>query len=135
MAASEEVSQPAKEVGMELRGIVEECDHELTDALNNIPSRNAGASIRNMTYNLFSATCSRVLHRTFGKVKNRWDQTLLIFASYARMRGALQGDTLQQNETATYLGQYLYNMGFHSWTSWVRDQDNWVRIFRSPLVC
>ena len=133
--AFEEVSQPAKEVGTELRDIAEECSNELTEALNDNASRNVGASIRNMTYNVFSETCSSVLRRTFDRVSNSWDQTLLVFASYARMREALQGDTLQQNEMAMYLGQYLNNMGFHSWISWVRQHDSWVRIYHNPLIC
>ena len=125
------MSQAAEDAGMKLRNFAAKYDKELEAEF----APRIRAFIRNVTYSVFSSICNGVLRRTFGRVGNRWDQALLVIASYARMREALHGDTLQQNETAMYIGQYFKNMGFDSWISWVRRQDSWVSIYRNPLIC
>ena len=129
--ASEEESQAAKDAGIMLRKVAQKYDKELAAEF----ASRIGALIKNVTYNAFSSMCSGVLRTTCNQVGSRWDQTLLVLASYARIREALQGDTLRQNETAMYIGRYLKHMGFDSWISWIRHQDSSVSSYRSPIVC
>ena len=121
LASKEELDRAARDVGIQLRGIAEKYHRELQTA-------RIGALLRNINYQGFSTICNDVLRGTFNNVANCWDQTLLVFANFVQLRGALQGDTLQQNEIALYIGRYLSDMGFQSWTSWMQRQDDWVSI-------
>ena len=113
---AEELDQAARDVGAELRCIAVRNQSELESA-------RIGPLLRNISYPIFSTACSNLLRRTVNSVANRWDQTLLVFANYMQLREALRGDTSQQNEVALYIGQYLSDMGFQSWVSWMRQND------------
>lgn len=116
--ASEELDQAARDVGVQLRGIAERHQRELE-------TTRIGGLLWNFSYRTFSTACSDLLRRTVNSVTNQWEQTLLVFANYMQWREALRGNILQQNEAALYIGQYLSDMGFQSYISWIR-QDDWV---------
>ena len=127
--ASEEVQRVAKNFGVFLRGVSVKYQKELSGVFD----KGIGISLRNVTYHVFSTICSNVLRRTFNGVANRWDQTLLVFANYMQLREALQGNSLHQNEMASYIGRYLGEMGFQSWISWIQHQDDWVSMITAHV--
>ena len=121
--ASEEELKVATDLGMQLSNISVKYYKQLSTAFDERTSR-IGASFWDINYDAFSTICSNVLRRTIDSVSNRWDQTLLVFAGYARLREALQGDAIRQNEVASYIGRYLSDTGFQSW---IQLQGGWVR--------
>lgn len=117
-SASEE--ETARNLGFMLRDIAGRYEKQLSDEFDTSTS-----SPWDVNYSVFRTICSNVLRRTISSVTNRWDQTLLVFAGYMRLREALH-DSERQNEISSYVGRYLSDMGFQSW---IQLQGGWVSLY------
>ena len=109
-------------MGIQLYGISQKYQKELSEVFDERTAR-IGASLWDIDYEAFSTICGGVLHRTITSVANRWDQSLLVFANYIKLREGLQGDTSRQNEIASYIGRYLGDVGLQTW---IQLQGGWV---------